>query len=153
MRKKSDLQHLSANLQHVFGGRNWHLLWQTCELVKHWPEVAGKNIAEKSMPAYIRKKILWIYVHDSVWMQHLHARKTLLLDKVQKFNGSMEIEDIRWLLHPEAKPQEKMRCGGIRKEKIDRSQQKQFEKIASAVKNEQCRTALCKLWRAYHEIK
>lgn len=153
MKKKSDLQQLSANLQSVFGSRNWHLLWLTCRLVKHWPEVAGKTIAEKSMPAYVQKKTLWIYVHDSIWMQHLHAQKIHLLDKVRKFNDGLDIEDIRWLLHPDDQRQAIKHNGRGEKRKTEPAEQKQFEKIASSVKNEQCREALCKLWQAYHEMK
>jgi predicted nucleic acid-binding Zn ribbon protein len=154
MKKKTDLQRLSGNLPDIFHNREWHLLWRTCELAGHWAQVAGTAAAAKSRPAYIRKKILWIYVRDSVWMQHLQIQKNELLAKVWDFTGDRSIEDIRWLLQPEEerRQEEKIRPVSPRG-KINTPEQKQFEKIASSVKNEQCRDALCKLWQAYHGAK
>jgi len=151
MKKKSDLQKLSTNLQNVFGGKNWQVLWQTHKLVEHWPEVAGKTIASKSMPAYIRKNILWIYVHDSIWMQHLHAQKTLLLEKVRNFHNSWVIEDIRWLLQQAENKDHTVTSDIRRTTEIDPEEQKDFETIAASVENEQCRNALCRLWQIYHK--
>lgn len=153
MNKKFDLQHLSSNLQNVFCSKDWHLLWKTYKLVERWPEVAGKAVAEKSMPAYVQKKILWIYVSDSIWMQQLHTRKTLLLEKVREFNRGLDVEDIRWLLLPDSGLKEENKKDIRRPGKINPAERKEFEEIASSVKNEQCRDALCKLWRAYHEKK
>lgn len=109
MNKKSDLQKLSKNLQSVFGGKNWHLLWQVYKLVEHWQEVAGKSVAQNSMPAYIQKNILWIYVDNSIWMQQLQARKPELLEKIRNFHKELDIKDIRWLMRPadEIKPKKK----------------------------------------------
>ena len=153
MKSKTDLQQLSSNLQQVFSGRDWHLLWQTYKLVEHWPEVVGKTVAAKSSPAYIRKKILWIYVNDSVWMQHLHTQKNLLLQNVRAYNGGLNIEDIRWLLQPVGKLQDRGEKDTRRTREINPAERKEFEKIASSVKNEECRDALCRLWRTYHEKK
>ena len=152
MSKKTDLQKISTNLQGLFGSRNWHLLWQTYKLVEHWPEMAGRTIASKSMPAYIQKNILWIYVSDSIWMQHLHAQKIQLLERIHDFDNNLTIEDIRWLLQPKHKEIKEKKSIGKTTE-IDPEEKKHFAEIASSIKDEQCRNALCRLWQIYHENK
>ena len=151
MKKKSDLQKLSSNLQKVFGNKSWQLLWETHKLVEEWPKLAGKTIASKSVPAYIRKNTLWIYVHDSVWMQQLQALKPQLLEKVRDFSATTRIQDIRWLLQLYDRDEKKAAVGTGHKSEIDPAEQKDFEKIAAAVENEKCRAALCKLWQVYHK--
>ncbi len=150
--KKSDLQKLSSHLQSVFGTKNWQALWETHKLVKQWPEVAGRTIASRSAPAYIRKDTLWIYVHDSVWMQQLQALKPQLLEKVRNFSDAAPIQDIRWLLQPADHDGKKAATGSpAEKPAIDPAEQREFEKIAGTVENERCRDALCRLWEIYHK--
>ncbi|MDW7773508.1 MAG: DUF721 domain-containing protein [Desulfobulbaceae bacterium] len=149
MKKKSFPVKLSTRLQNVFGSRDWHILWQTYKLVEHWQEVAGEAVAAKSTPAYVRKNILWIYVNDSIWMQHLQAQKTGLLAKVRNFNDELVIHDIRWLMQPH---EEKENYRNVIQPpvKINPEEQKKFAEIAATVKDEQCYNALCRLWQAYH---
>lgn len=151
MNRKADLRKLSTNLQSVFGGKNWHTLWQVYKLVKHWQEVVGENVARNSMPAYIQKNILWIYVDNSIWMQQLQGRKPELLDKIRTFQKDLDIKDIRWLMRPTDEiPAKKQKNSRLPKE-INPAEQKNFEEIAASVQNEKCRDALCKLWRVYHK--
>jgi hypothetical protein len=150
--KKTDLQKLSSHLQSVFGSKNWQSLWETHKLVQQWPEVAGRTIASRSAPAYVRKNILWIYVHDSVWMQQLQALKPQLLDKVRNFSAALPVQDIRWLLQPADHDKKEAVTGTpVKKPVINPAEQKDFEKIAGTVENEQCRAALCRLWEVYHK--
>ena len=151
MNRKSDLRKLSNNLQSVFGGKNWHLLWQVYKLVEHWHEIVGESVARNSMPAYIQKNILWIYVDNSIWMQQLQARKPELLEKIQVFHKELVINDIRWLMRPADRTKAKKREGRRSANEIDPVDQKKFEEIAASVQNEQCRNALCKLWQVYHK--
>ena len=150
MNKKTDLQKLSNNLQSVFGSKNWHTLWQTHKLVESWPKLVGSSVATKSFPAYIKNNVLWIYVHDSLWMQHLQTQKAQLLDKINTFSDTWVIEDIRWLLQPDVKINNKKTRETNRVKKISPEEQKSFEKTASAVPNKECREALCRLWQTYY---
>lgn len=153
MKKKGDMRKLSTNLQGVFNNKNWHLLWRTYKLVEQWPDLVGKTVASRSEPAYIKKNILWVYVHDSVWMQHLNTQKNVLLEKIQSFDKDWVVEDIRWLLHPGTnigiKSNETQ--ADNKKVEIDPEEQKEFEKISISIKNEQCRYALNRLWALHHK--
>lgn len=152
MKRDGELKKVSNNLQKVFGSRNWHLLWQTYTLVEKWPDLVGEKIASKSEPAYINKNVLWVYVHDSVWMQHLNTQKTELLKQIRSFNKDWFIEDIRWLLQPEihvGKKSIEKKVG--HKKEIDPFEQKEFEKISASIKNEQCRDALNRFWLLHHK--
>ncbi len=143
---------LSSNLQSVFGSKNWQALWETHKLVEQWPEVAGTTIASKSVPAYIQKNILWIYVHDSVWMQQLQALKPQVLENVRNFSTVIDIHDIRWLLQPhDLKKKPAPRSSTSPSSRIDPTEQKDFEKIVKSIENEECRSALNSLWKVYHD--
>ena len=152
MKKETDLQKLSCSLQSVFGSKNWQALWETHKLVEQWSEVAGKTIASKSSPAYIQKNILWIYVHDSVWMQQLQALKPQVLENVRDYPTVIDIRDIRWILQPHlAEKKQDSRPNTSSPGRFDPTEQKDFEKIAESIENKECRSALNRLWKVYHK--
>lgn len=61
-----------------------------------WPEVVGKDIAQRTCPYVIRGSILWVRVSDSVWMQQLHLQKPLILEKINNRLKGAVISDLRF---------------------------------------------------------
>ena len=148
---KKDVPDISSSLHGLFNRRNWSTLWQTYTLVRKWPDIAGKNIAKKSEPAYIQKDTLWVYVQSSVLMQHMQPQKLTLLEKINAILPEAGIKDIRWAMQP-AKPADES-TATVRRviRRADPEEQDVFEAMASTVENEKCRDALKKLWKTYHE--
>jgi predicted nucleic acid-binding Zn ribbon protein len=153
MNDRNDLPELASQLEDLFGRKNWRLLWQTYTLDRNWPEIAGREIAKQSRPAYIRNNILWIHVGSSVWMHHLQSTKPQLLDKVRQALPKLTVHDIRWVLQPVAAPGDGRQPGSRTEHIPDSEQARAFERMASTIENEECRAALCRLWRAYQKFQ
>ena len=148
--KSLDLPELSSSLQGLFNRKNLSMLWQTYTLIQNWPEIAGKNVAKKSEPAYIQKNTLWVYVQSSVLMQHMQPQKLTLLEKINDFLPDAEIQDIRWAMQP-AQPVSETTTT-VKKTVIKPNQEEQdaFKAMTSTIEDEKCRKALQKLWQKSH---
>lgn len=148
--KKLDLPELSSSLQGLFTRKNWTTLWQTYTLVQNWPEIAGKNVAKKSEPAYIQKNTLWVYVQSSVLMQHLQPQKLTLLEKINDLLPDADIQDIRWAMQPAQPAGETTIAVKKTVSKPNQKEQDDFNAMTSTIEDEKCREALQKLWQKSH---
>lgn len=150
---KSELPDLASQLQGLYERKNWRLLWQMFTIDRNWGEIAGREVANQSRPAYIRNRVLWIYVGSSVWMHHLQSIKPQLIDRVRHALPEFNIDDIRWIMQPA----EEKRPVGTRdnppENLPDPEQTRAFEGMASIVENRECRAALCHLWRLYQKLR
>lgn len=141
---------LSSSLKGLFTRKSWSTLWQTYTLVRNWPEIAGKNIAKKSEPAYIQKNILWVYVQSSVLMQHMQPQKLTLLEKINNLLPDAGIQDIRWAMQPASPVRETTVVAREAVHRPDQEEQDAFNAMTSTVEDEKCRKALQKLWQTFH---
>jgi hypothetical protein len=64
------------------------------QLRRHWPEIAGDQIAAHTRPDQIRFKKLHLVVANSVWLQQLTFLKPTLLKKINETAGSGIVADI-----------------------------------------------------------
>jgi hypothetical protein len=64
------------------------------QLRRHWPEIAGEQIAAHTRPDQIRFKKLHLIVANSVWLQQLTFLKPTLLQKINEAAGSEIVADI-----------------------------------------------------------
>lgn len=64
------------------------------QLRRHWPEIAGDQIAAHTRPDQIRFKKLHLIVANSVWLQQLTFLKPTLLKKINEAAGSEIVADI-----------------------------------------------------------
>lgn len=53
-----------------------------------WQELVGESVARYCQPQSLKKRVLTVTVHDSVWKYHLELLKASLLDKIN--NGRPE---------------------------------------------------------------
>lgn len=153
MNDKADLPELASQLESLYGRKNWRLLWQTYTLDRNWREIAGREIAKQSRPAYIRNNILWIHVGSSVWMHHLQSIKPQLMDRVRRALPELTVDDIRWILQPLDEPSDTGPPDRRPERTPDPEKASAFERMASTVENSECRAALCRLWRAYQKFQ
>lgn len=83
-------------------------------LIDAWPQVAGDIISAKSQVLSFADGILYVWVKDSVWSQHLALHKSVLIRNLNKKAGTRQLTDIRFQLggkkdNPEEKSIEKVR--------------------------------------------
>jgi predicted nucleic acid-binding Zn ribbon protein len=63
-------------------------------LRRHWPDIVGEPIATHTRPDQVRFKKLYIFVHNSVWLQQLTFLKPVLLQKVNQLTGQPLVTEI-----------------------------------------------------------
>jgi len=66
------------------------------DIMKAWPEVAGKQAAQHSRPTGLKSKTLRVVVDSSSWLYELSTEKKEILKRFTKEFGEGKIEDIRF---------------------------------------------------------
>lgn len=87
---------LARLLDDMIRRKNWSKKIKQHTVFDLWPEVVGKDIAQRTYPYIIRGSILWIRVSDSVWMQQLHLQKPLILEQINRRLKGAVISDLRF---------------------------------------------------------
>lgn len=153
-KRKRKLVSVADTLSSVYGRQQWGNQWHLYTLVHHWPALVGDAFAEHSMPAYFRRKELWIYAHNSLWMQQMHFSTTEIADKINAFlQGALVVENIRWTLQPAElidSPEEKYVPPPL---DVDPDAEKKFRSMAENIANPQAREALCRFWQRMESLK
>lgn len=91
-------RHFFASVSSVLTGLAKRLGLETklleAQLSRHWPEIAGEQIAAHTRPDQIRFKKLHLIVENSVWSQQLTFLKPTLLKKINEAAGNQIVTDI-----------------------------------------------------------
>ena len=146
-RKRKEVCLLGNTLDDVLARQGWGRQMHLFPLVRGWSEIAGKEIALHSMPAYFRRDVLWIYVQGSIWMQQMQLSKPELLAKTNDFLQDRQVvADLRWVLQP-------MELIDVAREEyvslpvnVDPAAERQFRIMAENIADPDTREALCNLW-------
>jgi len=140
---------LSDNLNTVFHGQQWGRQAYLFSLARHWSEITGKERALHSMPAFFRRNVLWVYVHSSIWMQHMQLVKPELLAQINTFlQKEQQVEDLRWMVQPTGlidTPKEKYVTPEIN---VDPVAENNFRAMAENIPDPATREAFCKMWQS-----
>ena len=143
----SDLRPLGDALASVYASKQWSRQWRLFQLVRDWPAIVGEQVAALTAPAFFRRDVLWIYVQDSAWMQHLQYVKIDLLERINAALDDQAATDLRWLQQPFAAPEATRSAPEPRP--IDPARERLFVEMADSIPNLECRKALLGLWRAF----
>jgi hypothetical protein len=145
--KKNDLSFLGDTLSAVYATKKWKHQWRLFRLAQDWPLIVGMEVARLTSPAFFRQDVLWIYVQDSAWMQHMQFIKLDLLERVNHALAKQPISDIRWLLQPEI-PQQPARHQPEPHPVAPRLE-RSFRQMTESVANDACRESLQRLWQTF----
>jgi hypothetical protein len=138
---------ISRLLSSVFEKRKWRSKLELHKVFEFWDRTVGKEIAAVAQPSLFRGHVLWVKVKDSIWMQQLHLQKILLLENINKQLDGEELTDIHFQLDSSlsAPPEPE-----IKKSKpvvsLDKKQEQEFDKLISALENDELKASLKSLW-------
>lgn len=59
-----------------------------------WKELVGEQVARYTCPRSLKKKVLVIVAHDSVWKHHLEQYKEAIADKINRNRPAPVVEEI-----------------------------------------------------------
>lgn len=66
-----------------------------------WDKVVGEQIAAVTRPGYVKGKILYIFVRDSIWLQELIFLERMIIEKLNNKIGDNIIESIYFKIDTE----------------------------------------------------
>ncbi|NLX19364.1 MAG: DUF721 domain-containing protein [Desulfobulbus sp.] len=139
---------LRTLLPQVYTVKQWKRPWLVVRLTQQWPAVVGAETARLTMPAFLRRDTLWIYVQDSSWMHHLHFIKTDLLARINQYAPEMEITDIRWQLRSDW-PTAPAEQSPLQPQALDSDLEQRISRLTAGIADQKCRQALQRLWRTF----
>ncbi len=149
MEKNKGPRLLGRQMEQLYRNRGWHHPWQIFALVRDWEKIAGPEIAARTMPAYLRRDVLWVYVRSSAMMQHVQMLKPHLIGEVNRRLVDLRISDIRWMLEPADLPAPEEGHWRPADPMPDPDREEVFRRMASTVADPECREALLALWRSF----
>ena len=141
---------LGGQLEQVIGSNLGRRQWEFILLARAWKEVVGERAAAHTMPAWIKKDVLWGYVDSSSWMQELSFMKPQILEKVNGHLRSVVIRDIRWLRQPQeagSAPEPVL----MPDRELEPEREEAFRRMTEIVEDPGCRQALFHLWRIFQK--
>ena len=145
--KKNDLSSLGETLSEVYSTQKWKHQWRVFRLAQDWPAIVGAEIGRLTAPAFFRQDVLWIFVQNSAWMQHLQYIKLDLMARVNRVMAEQPVTDIRWLLQPTTLPQPERHVP--ESHSVAPEQIRSFRQMTESVANQDCREALQRLWQTF----
>lgn len=87
---------ISLVLRELVREKKWESRLSLHAIFDFWEQAVGRDIAEHAWPMHIRGFVLWVGVTDSVWMQHLHLQKNILLETLNAQLTGEKLTNIRF---------------------------------------------------------
>ncbi|MDD5698693.1 MAG: DUF721 domain-containing protein [Victivallaceae bacterium] len=74
-------------------------LLRTIEITENWPQIAGPQIARIAAPVSFKRKILYIQVSHSIWLQELSSgpAKEMIIRKINELYEEAPCREIKFL--------------------------------------------------------
>lgn len=142
---------LAAQLEQVIGNHIGKRQWEFILLARAWGDVVGERAAAHTLPAWIKKDVLFAYVDGSSWMQELTFMKPQILQQLKSHVRSVVIKDIKWLQQPlETAPLPAQELPPAKRE-VNPQNEKEFRHMTQIIGDPGCQQALFHLWRSFQE--
>ena len=138
---------LAGQLEQVIGSRLGHRQLEFVRLARVWKDVVGERVVAHTMPAWIKRDVLWGYVDSSSWMQELTFMKPQILEQVNQHFSSVTISDIRWLRHPLENASSLEQQYSQPNRDVDPEREEEFRNMTGIIADPGCRQALFHFWR------
>lgn len=142
---------LGEQLEGVIAMRLGRRQWSFYLLTKEWGEVVGPRAAGHTLPAWIRKDILWVYADNSSWMQELNLKKPQIIERaMERLQGDV-ISDIRWMQQPQKTPMAPVTEYFSPERELDPKREQEFYHMTKIIQDADCQAALFKLWQTFQK--
>ncbi len=155
MKKKqsNELLSLSKLLDSFVRDKGWQEQLELHSLFLRWPKLVDELTAAHSAPLKIIKKVLWVEVVNSAWLQQLQFQKHLMLERLNSALKGSKLEDIRFVLDDGKKKNPSTDIDEITFSAPPQQEQQAFAKQLEAIHDEKSREALMRLWYLSHACK
>lgn len=70
-------------------------------VLRHWDEIVGKTLAERSRPDRVERGTVWVSVQGAAWAQELRMMRETILNRLRTYGGDPDLfKDIRFGVRP-----------------------------------------------------
>ncbi|MEN8190182.1 MAG: DUF721 domain-containing protein [Thermodesulfobacteriota bacterium] len=148
--KKKDFDSLPQFLTGYMKERGWQEQLELHSVFLRWPEIADQPTASHAMPVKIIKKVLWVEVENSSWLQQLQYQKQFLLERCNRAVKGTAFADIRFVLAVEKDSREPEKKAGVSFQSPPDNKRQAFARQLEGIEDEEIREALMRLWYLSH---
>ncbi len=92
--KRRNSQTLAEVLPHVLKVQHLDVRLNEVRLIKLWPEVVGKNLADQTENLYVKNGVLHLHVRSAIVRNELMLIRQSLVEKLNEAVGAPTVHDI-----------------------------------------------------------
>ncbi|MCF8055327.1 MAG: DUF721 domain-containing protein [Desulfocapsa sp.] len=145
MKKKDSLFELGNVLPQLTRQRGWEEKLDLHSIFLRWQELLDSDITDHCRPVKIVKKILWVEVENSAWLQQLQFQTVLLLEILNKSLRISTLGGLRFCLE-EREKDEKKNGPSLRYVQPPAKDVAAFERQVESISDKDVRESLVRFW-------
>lgn len=148
MREKKNnlLQDLKDILPHISQQRGWEEQLDLHSVFVRWHELLGREITQHCQPLKIVKKVLWVEVENSAWLQQFQFQTVVLLEILNKSLRISKIKGLRFVLAEYEAGEEDTSKKRLCYVQPDPQDIAAFEQQVGSISDKDARDALARFW-------
>ncbi len=148
MRERNNklLQELKNVLPHISQQWGWEEQLDLHSVFVRWHELLGCEITQHCQPLKIVKKVLWVEVENSAWLQQFQFQTVVLLDILNNSLRISKIKGLRFVLAEKEIGEEDINETGLRYVQPSPQDIAAFEQQAGSIPDKDARDALVRFW-------
>lgn len=145
-KENKELQGLTSLLPQLSRHHGWEERLDMHSLFVRWSEVVDRDIARHCRPLKIIKKVLWIEVENSAWLQQLQFQTVPLLEILNNALTKSRLEGLRFSV-AEGEQREKVEAGPVLRYVPPPAEDlAAFERQVESIADKEVREALVRFW-------
>lgn len=139
------MQGLENLLPQLSRQRGWEEQLDMHSIFVHWHELVDSEMAKHCQPLKIVKKVLWLEVENSAWLQQLQFQTVVLLDIFNKSLRLSKLEGLRFCVAEKARHEEE-KGPSLRYVQPPAQDLAAFERQVASISDDEVREALVRFW-------
>ena len=147
MKKNSNsLLGLNGLLPQISQQRGWEEQLDLHSIFVNWHELLDSDITDHCQPLKIVKKVLWVEVENSSWLQQLQFQTVLLLDIINKSLSLSKLKGLRFCIGEEQRQAVRKPESSLSYVQPPANDVANFEQQAGVIPDKEVRDALVHFW-------
>ncbi len=145
-KKKATLEGLNALLPHFSRTQGWEEQLDLHTVFVNWEELVDEDTAVHCQPLKIVKKVLWVEVENSAWLQQLQFQTVQLLAILNDSLQRSKLIGLRFCIAEQRQNSKNEKDVVLRYVPPPAEELEAFEKQAATIVDKDAREALVRFW-------
>lgn len=144
--KKKSIQGIAELLPQLAQNRGWEEQLDLHSIFVHWHDLIDAETAAHCQPLKIVKKILWVEVENSAWLQQLQFQTVVLLKILNQSLRLSKLEGLRFCVAEKENVDKEEGGATLHYVQPSATDIASFEQQAMSISDEDVRNALVRFW-------